>query len=449
MRKDLHGLTLSTDSGTAVDAFDRATLAYLKYRTDAARHLGAALKADPQFALGHVLRGYFNMLAYNKANVQGAAEALAEARKHAKRTTTREAAHIEALARWVDGDLDRMLEVWRGIFAEHPHDVLAFRLHHFNAFWLGRPATMQAEVERVFPHWSAELPGWGMILSCRCFAHEEAGNYILAEGAGRQAIEVDPGDLWGAHAVAHVLEMQGRRSEGIDWLKRLEPNWEGANNLKHHLFWHRSMFHIERREFDEVLSLYDHGFRDLGSPLTQAMPDMYIDVQNAASMLFRLERQGVDVGDRWIELADKAEARIGDCLSAFTLPHWMMALAATGRGEAGQRMIEGMRAFARGNGTVERLVGRVALPLCEAVLAHRQGRHAEVLKLMRPVLGDMFLLGGSHAQQDVLEQLFLDAALKADSAGDVQLILERVSGRHPVPLSRRIGYAAAAARYAH
>jgi hypothetical protein len=30
MRKDLHGLTLSTDSGTAVDAFDRATLAYLK-----------------------------------------------------------------------------------------------------------------------------------------------------------------------------------------------------------------------------------------------------------------------------------------------------------------------------------------------------------------------------------------------------------------------------------
>jgi hypothetical protein len=127
----------------------------------------------------------------------------------------------------------------------------------------------------------------------------------------------------------------------------------------------------------------------------------------------------------------------------------MMALAATGRGAAAQRMIEGMRTFARGNGTIERLVGRVALPLCEAVLAHRQGRHAEVTKLMRPVLGDMFLLGGSHAQQDVLEQLFLDSALKADSTGDVQLMLERVSGRHPVPPSRRIGYAAAAARYAH
>jgi hypothetical protein len=44
-------------------------------------------------------------------------------------------------------DLERMLDIWEAIFAEHPHDVLAFRLHHFNAFWLGRPATMQAEVE--------------------------------------------------------------------------------------------------------------------------------------------------------------------------------------------------------------------------------------------------------------------------------------------------------------
>ena len=39
MRKDQHGLTLSTDSGTTVDAFDRATQSYLKYRTDAGRHL--------------------------------------------------------------------------------------------------------------------------------------------------------------------------------------------------------------------------------------------------------------------------------------------------------------------------------------------------------------------------------------------------------------------------
>ena len=61
-----------------------------------------------------------------------------------------------------------------------------------------------------------------------------------------------------------------------------------------------------------------------------------------------------------------------------------------------------------------------------------------------PLWVHSFLLGGSHAQQDVLEQLYLDAAMKADSAEDVRLILERVAGRHPVPPARRIGWSAAA-----
>jgi hypothetical protein len=170
---------------------------------------------------------------------------------------------------------------------------------------------------------------------------------------------------------------------------------------------------------------------------------MYIDVQNAASMLFRLSRHGVAVGARWEELADKAEARIGDCVSAFTLPHWMMALAATGRQAAGQRMLQGMRDFAGGQGSAARLVGDVALPVTEAVLARGTGHPAEAVALMRPVLGEMYRLGGSHAQQDVLEQLFLDAALKADLTDDARLLLERVAGRHPVPPQRRRGYAMA------
>jgi hypothetical protein len=196
------------------------------------------------------------------------------------------------------------------------------------------------------------------------------------------------------------------------------------------------------------VALYDRRFRDLASPLTKAQPDLYIDVQNAASMLFRLERRGVDVGARWNEIADKAEARIGDCLSAFTLPHWMMALAATGRAQAAARMLEGMRAFARKDTTGASIVGEVALPICEAVLSHRHGEPARAVALMRPVLADMHRLGGSHAQQDVLEQLFLDAAIKAESADDVRLLLARVK-RHPLPLHGRVGYADAAKIYLH
>ena len=169
------------------------------------------------------------------------------------------------------------------------------------------------------------------------------------------------------------MEMQGRHAEGIAWLDELERHWQGGNNLLHHLWWHRALFHLERREFDAVLELYDERFRNLASPLTQAQPDLYIDVQNAASMLFRLERLGIDVGARWNEIADKAEARIGDCLSAFTLPHWMMALAATGREASARRMLDGMRAFGAGEGTVSASSARSRCRSAEAVAAHRRG----------------------------------------------------------------------------
>jgi hypothetical protein len=65
---------------------------------------------------------------------------------------------------------------------------------------------------------------------------------------------------------------------------------------------------------------------------------------------------------------------------------------------------------------------------------------------MRPIVGGMYRLGGSHAQQDVLEQLFVDAALKSGSAADVRLALDRVAGLRAIPLERFVGWREAAHR---
>ena len=448
MHRDMLGLPISTASASAAAGFERTVAGYLKYRADLAARLGETLAADADFGLAHCLKGYFAMLSYKQANVPMAVEAARAARRLTVNATPREQAHVAALDAWIAGDLDRALGVWEQILGDHPLDVIAMRLAHFNNFWLGRPGEMRASVERVKPKWGRDLPGYGTVLSCHCFSLEECGDYAGAEPSGRAAIAIDPGDIWGTHAVAHIMEMQGRHAEGIAWLDELERHWDGGNNLLHHLWWHRALFHLERREFDAVLDLYDRRFRNLGSPLTQAQPDLYIDVQNAASMLFRLECAGIDVGNRWSEIADKAETRIGDCLSAFTLPHWMMALAADGRDEAARRMLDGLRAFAAGEGTVRRIVGRVALPICEAVAAHRRGDHVRAISLMRPVLRDMHQLGGSHAQQDVLMQLFLDSAVKADCADDVRLILDHA--RHAgFELDKRAGYAQAVRQFVH
>jgi hypothetical protein len=237
------------------------------------------------------------------------------------------------------------------------------------------------------------------------------------------------------------MEMQGRHREGINLVEQSIRHWPGGSNILHHLSWHRALFHLEQHEFDAVLDLYDREFRNPASPLTRAVPDLYIDVQNAASMLFRLERHGVNVGDRWMELADHAETRIGDCLSAFTLPHWMMSLAATDRAGAASKMLISMRSFGEGDGTVAKIVGEVAVPVCEAVLAHHRGDDGHVVDLMLPVIEKMHVLGGSHAQQDVLVQMAAQSAAKAKRRTELDVFLSHAS-RGRVSSSERAAYRA-------
>ena len=87
-----------------------------------------------------VLKGCFAMLAYKPQHVQGARDALAAAEPALARATERErAARRRAGAPGPKDEMDRALAIWEQILADHPRDVLAFRLHHFCAFWLGRP----------------------------------------------------------------------------------------------------------------------------------------------------------------------------------------------------------------------------------------------------------------------------------------------------------------------
>src|ERR1051325_746756 len=156
MQHDIHGLPISTGAEGAA-AFDRALVVSLKYRADAGQRLADALAADAEFALAHCLQGYFAMLSYKQANVETAHNTAQNARRFAANATPRERAHVAALDAWIAGDLDRTLGIWEQILSQHPHDVLAFRLAHFNNFWLGRPTEMRASVERVKPKWGPEL----------------------------------------------------------------------------------------------------------------------------------------------------------------------------------------------------------------------------------------------------------------------------------------------------
>lgn len=406
---DAHGLPITAANEEAVRHYDKLIAAHLGFARDTGAHLKAALHADTDLVMGHCTKGYFFQLFCNAALGTRARAELEAARTGAREqgATARERAHIDALAAWCEGDWHKALSCWEEILLAHPRDVLALRLTHFILFYLGSSRQMRDSVARVLYAWDEGVPDYGFVLGIHAFGLEETGEFAAAEATGQRAVEINPADIWAVHAVAHVMEMQGRHRDGVDWLVDTEDGWAKANNFGYHVWWHRCLFHLELEHYDEVLALYDERVR------ADQESDNYLDISNAVSLLWRLESNGVDVGGRWNELADKSVLRLDDHVLVFADVHFMIALAETGRQEAVEQMLASMREAARRSGAEAPVFADIGVPLCEALAAYHRGDFHKTVDLLLPLRYGLAQIGGSHAQRDLFEQVVVQAALKA------------------------------------
>lgn len=408
MQKDERGLDLTTESAEAAETFNAAIRDYLDYRLSAGEKVKSAIAADPTFLMGHCLRGYFMLLIGSSATLPAARKALAQASARAGLASRREQMHVAALAAWCDGDTPQACDIWEQIVAEWPLDLLALRLHHFGNFWLGESRALRDLPAAVIPVWNADTAGYGSVLGMLSFGLEECGEYAEAEKIGRRAVELDAEDLWSIHAVAHVLEMQGRLEDGMAWLHQPAGTWADRNPFKDHLWWHTALFPLEAGDYDRVLALYD-------SEVKVQENAFYLDVQNAASLLLRLEFCGIDVGDRWHLLAEVAEKRIGDHVLGFTDTHFMMALARDGRRNAAEKMLASLRDFAvsPSRNAAATIAQPLTIPVCEAVLAFAGKDFNRAVELLLPLRYRLQGLGASHAQRDIFSQILIESAIGA------------------------------------
>lgn len=414
MQHDPRGLAITTDSATAAQALDAAVLALLGQKQEAGARLGEALAADPQLVAGHALAGFAQMLAARRPLVAEAVFSLERARAAigARGATPRERAMTQALASWAEGgDMDRAAAGLEAIAQEDPHDILALRLSHGIRFMLGQAMEMRHAIEGALPRWDASMPGYAYLLGCHAFALEETGDVARAEVVGRRAVAMEPGDLWGAHAVAHAIGAQGRMREGIAWLRWLEPNLAGGSNFVRHLHWHRALFHLELGHNEAALALYDR--QVWASPSEDVR-----DLMNAAHLLWRLQAAGMPVGTRrWDELADIAERRIGEQAWAFADLHDLLALGGAGRDDATARLIAAIASHAeREGGSQARLHAEVGLGAARAVAAAMAGAPMAALDGFDSMLPRLHELGGSHAQRSVFVAIRDRAARDAGAA---------------------------------
>jgi tetratricopeptide (TPR) repeat protein len=426
MYLDARNLQTTASSESSVRALDESIAAYLGARRDTLQRAFEASDADADCVLAYALRGYLLMHTCKRESAEGANQALLRARAAADRAgaTTRERLHVDALEAWVRGQHTEARKLWEAILQDWPRDILALRLAQFITSYLGESCAIRDSVARVFPAWDEQTPGFGFVLGCYAYGLEEAGEYDEAEKLGRRAIDLNPSDLWAAHAVTHVMEMDGRPRHGISWLDEMQRQWNDCNNFVRHLAWHRGLFYLALADYDAALACYDQQVR-------AEFTDEYLDIANAASLLWRLEQADINVGSRWDELAARCSEHSNDHFFVFADLHYLIPLAAKAPAKADEFLDSCALLADEQSGTQARVMREVGLSVARALVLHRRGAYAEAAELLCAVQRYFQLIGGSHAQRDTFDQLLIDSALRS---GDYELArtqLTRRSERRP------------------
>jgi hypothetical protein len=240
------------------------------------------------------------------------------------------------------------------------------------------------------------------------FGLEECNQYAEAEGAGRQALALQPRDGWAVHAVTHVMEMQGRIDEGIAWLTSREADWAPDNGFAFHNYWHLALYHLDRQQYDAVLALHD-------ARIHPEPPDAALQLLDATALLWRLHLEGVDLGGRARAVADNWARRLETerGFYAFNDLHAMLAFTMAGREAEAARLLDDLRwTIEHGRGGNVAATQLVGLPLCRAVRAFGRGQYAEAAETIAGVRDTAHRFGGSHAQRDLLTLTLIEAALR-------------------------------------
>jgi hypothetical protein len=432
---DPRGNPCSSASASARDAAEHALWRMMSFYDTPLADLDAAIAADPGWALPHVMKAGF-LLSLTEAGLLGEAEAhLAHARTLARHGTARERAHLEAVQMVLEGRWHAACRTWDEVLVEQPRDALALQWAQLWDFYRGDAIGLRQRPARALPEWDEADPLYGCVLSLYAFGLEENNLYPQAEDAGRRALAIDARVPWAVHAVAHVMEMQGRYEEGSAWLRLHQPVWAEGNGFAGHLWWHKALFRLEALDAEGVLRLVD-------SHLSGEALQITLQRVDAASMLWRLHLLGEDVGERCNALLagwDLAGSAAGHY--AFNDVHVVLAMLGAGqlpRAEAWVARCAERALNPADAGRTNHLMAReVGLPLMRGLLALAHGDADGAADLIAPARDMAARLGGSHAQRDLIAQTLLAAAAGGSRrALGRALINERSLAKPVTPLTR-------------
>lgn len=432
---DVRGNPCGSSNRAALDAAESALWRSMSFYDTPLADLDRAIEADPAWTLPHVMKAGFLLGLTEAALLPQALAHIADAQALANGAVPRERAHLQAVEALAEGRWHTACRIWDALLLEHPRDALALQCAQLWDFYRGDVAGLRQRPARALPAWDEADPLHPHVLALYAFGLEEDHFYPQAEEAGRRALAAEPRSPWAIHAVAHVMEMQGRYEEGSAWLRLHQPAWAEGNGFAAHLWWHKSLFRLEALDVAGVLRLVDAHLSGDALQVTLQRID-------AISMLWRLHLLGEDMQAQFAAVLSRWDvdgAEAGHY--AFNDVHAVLAMLGADeihRAEAwvarcAERALEPEDAR-RSN---HRMAREVGLPLMRGLLALARGDADGAVDLIYPVRDIAQQFGGSHAQRDLIDQTLLAAAADGSRRALGQALLnERCMAKPVTPLTR-------------
>jgi hypothetical protein len=421
MADDSLGLGM-TGSAEAVASYDRAVEHLIRFRPAVADAAAGSVAADPGCLMGRVLGAYLALMSTEEGAVADATAALGAPGREAS-ALPRERAHLAAARRWIAGDMAGAGALLGDITVRYPRDLLALFVGHQIDFFRGDAVNLRDRIGRALIAWDDQESQTGFLHGMYAFGLEECNQYGQSSAVGQRAVEANPDDVWGLHAVVHTYEMQAQVPAGVRFMRARRADWAEGNFLNVHNSWHYALYLLQAGDTAGALDVYDQSLHHAGSG------DIALELLDATALLWRLWLEGADAGDRWRPLAQAWARILAPGFYPFNDMHAIMAFIGNGEPDRAGEVVAALeRVAGAGEAAVTgaAMTSAVGLPVCRSLAHFGAGRYDQVLAELLPVRARVHEFGGSHAQRDAVERTLLEAAIRG---GRVDLASALVSER--------------------
>jgi uncharacterized NAD(P)/FAD-binding protein YdhS len=421
--RDPYGLPISA-SPPAASLYVNALHRILRVQSGAESLVADAVRADPQFALGHAVLA---MLGTEWGADVDVDRALAAAQASGAQADERERRFIEVATSRVLAPGPASAAALIAYLQAYPEDALAVSLAVPTISFGGAtdvPAEAWALVDTLQPAYGDDWWYLGLL----AFTRQEQERFAESGELASRALALEPASGHAVHAQAHVHYETGDHRAGLAWLDGWIATCGAKASHLAHFSWHAALHELALGDPVAVATRYEAQLAPPSVSGVRALVD-------SASLLWRMRMTGATpAADLAVLLRAVPDPLLTKPPTPFVALHAAIALAAAGD----CRRLVTLRRYARsGTAAMSDLVAPLADALCDVV-------HDDPERALDTLLGlggadALIPLGGSAAQREIVQETLIHCAIaggRPDVAADV--LMRRIERRNsPADRQRR------------